>query len=743
MKKGLKDYLKASTDIPQQIPTSFDLGPGENSLYSKDSNNEWIQPTKIVTENNQTNKFDQALSFNLPRTFTEQQALYLLKDLFSEQQIKEIYKQIKQNPTQKTADQISKTLDLVKNTKTFENLIHQLDSEDEITIQSVELQNGAIAQAMPNNTIFLDNSKTQIDEFLASRLIHELSHLKDFKDNNYLDDPQEQQAYKNQIQYLLEVGCSENYIKKHLLPTFENYKNKQKAKNLLNSLIEEAQQDLIKIANTNINPQSFPIHLTFSSQEQLIIDKVRLVAENLGIKVFLAGGLIRDRLLGIPNQDLDFVTNKGSEQLAAYLAQKYKLSNPIKMERSGATMVHMDDFYIDIINADKVFSPIGLGSSSSLEQGQEAEMTIFLDDSFRRDLTINSLMYSLHTRKLYDPTGHGISDIHNKIIRTIIDPYIKYRIQAPDMLRALRFYATKPGFQFAPNMIKAMKSNSWRILPREKHGDISARRIERELRRAAKTPESWNRMRGALEAVGLDDILDKQIKNVEDDMKGSIEYNFDKKGSTSLPSIKVDSMNKDEELNIKPTSHLWMKRMETTAVELGRGKARTIFEIMKVRYFHSHADELFWNAYFEECQKALNDPPKFTAAVEVENLEVEDENSTVLKQQEILQELWAFSLMNRAKEFYNIYLKNKEKQIKNFWEKPSELFSEKIAADYAGRPLPDDLSLPQFLINPYQEKHENYSGTEILRKKYLEHQNNKVLNKQRHKLDEEKKDKKQ
>ena len=528
MSTGPKPFTKATSDIPQEVPKSFDLSPGVNSLYSKDSNNEWSYPTKAILQDNQTNTFDQSLSPNLARTLTEQQALELYKDLFSEQQIKQMFKEVKNSPTQKIANQVQDTLDFVKDTKTFESLKDKLGPDQALNIKAVELQNGATAQAMPNNTIFLDNSNPEVDEFLASRLIHEMSHLKDFEDENYLDNLEEREAYQNQIQYLLEIGCTKEYITERLLPTFMDYKKPEEAKDLLDKLIDKASKQLTKLAQTKTDLESVSLHLSFSPQEQLIIDKIKLAAEYLGIKVFLAGGLIRDRLLGIENEDLDFVTNKDSDKLATYLSQKYKLSNPIKMERSGAVMIHMDDMYIDIINAEKVFSPLGIGSAESLEQGQEAEMTMFLDDSFRRDLTINSLMYSPHSQKLYDPTGHGLEDLQNKVIRTIVDPYLKYKIQAPDMLRALRFYATKPGFQFAPNMIEAMKKNSLRVLPREKHGDISARRIERELRKAAITPESWNRMKGALEAVGLSKILDKQIQNVEDDLKGNIEYDFSK-----------------------------------------------------------------------------------------------------------------------------------------------------------------------------------------------------------------------
>jgi len=283
-------------------------------------------------------------------------------------------------------------------------------------------------------------------------------------------------------------------------------------------------------------------NIKLSESESILIDKIKSTAEKLGVTVYLAGGFVRDRLLGKENDDIDFVTDKGSERLAQALAEQYSLSDPIKMDKSGATMVYMDDKHLDFIDAEKVFSPIT--DTSTLEEGQEAELSIFLDDAYRRDLTINSLMYNIHTDELIDPTGMGISDLQNKIIRTIIDPNLKYRIHAPDMLRAIRFYATKPNFRFAPGMLEAMREHAIKVLPREKGGDISSRRIERELRKAAKNSSEWAKMKATLIEVGLDKYIGEQMEDVEDDIEGGIDYSLTKK--TPKPSKTTQAQQQDK-----------------------------------------------------------------------------------------------------------------------------------------------------------------------------------------------------
>jgi len=360
------------------------------------------------------------------------------------------------------------------------------------------------------------------------------------KDRNYTEQTD---VYTNAFSGTLPRGASKHQQIELLMNSY-NF-SEQQAKQIVEQQ-EQSQDNTNMIISTGTTKTAeTKVRLVFSPSEKAILDKIKAVAEKLGIKVFLAGGILRDKLLGLENEDLDFVCNKDSAKLAMHLAHIYKLEVPVRMDRSEATMIYMDGRYLDLIDASRVFTPL-----ITLEQGKEGEFTIFLDDAFRRDLTINSLLYSLHNNKLYDPTGKGILDIQNRVIRTIINPLVKYKTSAPDILRALRFYATKKGFQFAPGMLQAMKTNAHLLSPRNEGGDISSRRIERELRKAIKTPEQWNKMKGALVEVGLDKYIGKQIEDVEKDLQGDIEYDFNKKAFNSSDKAKkftrLAGLSKDE-----------------------------------------------------------------------------------------------------------------------------------------------------------------------------------------------------
>jgi len=277
-----------------------------------------------------------------------------------------------------------------------------------------------------------------------------------------------------------------------------------------------------------ITPQRFKLStaklqtLRFTAQEKEVIDKIKEAANELGIKVYLAGGLVRDRLLGKESSDLDFVVNEKAEDLVKLLAEKYNLPTPVIYGRSEAIAITLDDMPLDFINAERVISP--LRDQERLE-GKE-EFSVSLDDIYRRDLTINSLLWDINENKIIDYTKRGLSDLEDHRISTIIDPFIKYKIHAFDMLRALRFAATL-GFTVDERVKDAMKEQAIRVQPRDKGGDISNRRIRRELRKAATTKESWDRMKRLLADVGLFEIVRDDVEDVEQDLRGGIKYDYE------------------------------------------------------------------------------------------------------------------------------------------------------------------------------------------------------------------------
>jgi tRNA nucleotidyltransferase/poly(A) polymerase len=290
------------------------------------------------------------------------------------------------------------------------------------------------------------------------------------------------------------------------------------------------------LAATELQP------LQFTPDEQEIVDKVRDAAEALSVDIYLVGGFIRDRISSRDKEkeeagDLDFMCEHDTQKVIQYLVKKHGYKEPVEYSRSKAIMLNMDEHPIDFIDAKRIYRPLKEEGYSTLEE--EEDETVAFDDAYRRDLTVNALMYDVRKSELLDPTGRGIKDLKEGVLNTIIDPFIKFRVHAPDMLRALRFAATL-GFKLGPNMLEAMKANAERVRPRDQGGDISNRRVRKELRKAIDKPEHWAKMRQLLQEAGLDIILAEDIQDVQEDFEGGIEYRFDDEKSKLLEKQKEE-----------------------------------------------------------------------------------------------------------------------------------------------------------------------------------------------------------
>lgn len=270
---------------------------------------------------------------------------------------------------------------------------------------------------------------------------------------------------------------------------------------------------LFKTAQTTPRTTNKLHQLAFNAEEKSILNMLRKAALHKKVRLYVVGGCVRDKLLGEENHDLDFmVVTDDIDGFVQYFANTNNLREPVKLERSQAYTLRIDGTDVDIIDARRVYVPMNRGDIDSLEE--EDDWSLALDDIFRRDLTINAIIYDVVGNKVLDPTKRGFQHLQQGIVETIIDPYVKYRINAFDMIRALRFAAVYD-FKLGNDMAAAMKTNANRIIPRNLGGDISNRRILRELRKAAETADSWYRMQKLLAEVGLTDNLIEDIEKVE------------------------------------------------------------------------------------------------------------------------------------------------------------------------------------------------------------------------------------
>lgn len=215
-------------------------------------------------------------------------------------------------------------------------------------------------------------------------------------------------------------------------------------------------------------------------------------------KVFLAGGAVRDELLGMDIKDLDLVVSvdQGGIKFAEWITKKlgiYKRgSNPVVYPKFGTaafrlTGISHKGYDLSDIEVEAVMTRKEQYHAGSRKPDVSAGT--LKDDVERRDFTVNSLLKDLTTGEILDLTGMGKSDLKKGVVRTPLDPDVIFKEDPLRMLRAIRF-AVKYSWDLPLFMIKALKRNSHMLKT------ISEERIMTELNKMmiSKSPDKAIRL---------------------------------------------------------------------------------------------------------------------------------------------------------------------------------------------------------------------------------------------------------
>ena len=218
-----------------------------------------------------------------------------------------------------------------------------------------------------------------------------------------------------------------------------------------------------------------------SNRKQALTVIKRLRRE--GYEALLAGGCVRDRLLGRVASDYDVVTDAVPEQVIALFRRTLKIG-----AQFGVVMVLAEGKQVEVAT----FRTEG-GYQDGRRPGH-VEFASAREDAARRDFTVNGMFYDPIQKTLYDFIN-GQADLQAKILRTIGDPDLRFSEDYLRMLRAVRF-AVKLDFDIELHTWHSIQTHA------DKIAHISAERIASELEEILTHP---NRKRGTelLWASGL------------------------------------------------------------------------------------------------------------------------------------------------------------------------------------------------------------------------------------------------
>lgn len=148
-----------------------------------------------------------------------------------------------------------------------------------------------------------------------------------------------------------------------------------------------------------------------------------------GYKAFLAGGCVRDALLGLCANDLDFVTDAVPEEIEALFERTVNVGKAF-----GVIRVLVEGAEIEVAT---------FRTEGDYKDGRHPELIRFSspqEDAQRRDFTINALFYDLKARQVLDYV-HGEEDLRNRVLRTVGEAEKRYQEDHLRLLRAARFVA--------------------------------------------------------------------------------------------------------------------------------------------------------------------------------------------------------------------------------------------------------------------------------------------------------------
>jgi tRNA nucleotidyltransferase/poly(A) polymerase len=205
------------------------------------------------------------------------------------------------------------------------------------------------------------------------------------------------------------------------------------------------------------------------------IDIAKILIDH-GYTTYLAGGCVRDSILGKEPKDYDIATEATPDQILELFpnADTIGAHFGVIMVKDQGEMFEIATFRTD-------------GSYSDNRRPDSVEFTNAEEDCKRRDFTINGIFEDPVTGELIDYVG-GVQDLKDGILRCIGNPSERFQEDALRMMRAVRF-ATVLNFPMDVDTQDALRKH------RDLLDNVSVERINIEL---VKILSSTNRGWGVL-----------------------------------------------------------------------------------------------------------------------------------------------------------------------------------------------------------------------------------------------------
>lgn len=172
-----------------------------------------------------------------------------------------------------------------------------------------------------------------------------------------------------------------------------------------------------------------------------------------GHSAVLAGGCVRDALMGRLAKDMDVATSATPEQIE-------KIFEKVVMVGQSFGVCRIVDSSPDGQGQEPI-EVATFREESDYKDGRRPEQVVFSTlqkDALRRDFTINAMFYDLQTQQVIDVVG-GQKDLNNRILRTVGEPEERFQEDSLRLLRAARF-AAQLDLTVEPKTLQAVQNRA-------------------------------------------------------------------------------------------------------------------------------------------------------------------------------------------------------------------------------------------------------------------------------------------
>ncbi|CAJ1985966.1 tRNA nucleotidyltransferase [Leishmania donovani] len=209
-------------------------------------------------------------------------------------------------------------------------------------------------------------------------------------------------------------------------------------------------------------PRVVRLEAAIPPAHQSVFDFLLSVAAENKLKATLrvAGGWVRDMLLGLHSNDIDIAieTHAGTKLVTgeafAHRVSEYQLAHggrghTVSVIRSNpALSKHIETATVRVHEIPVEFCALRTDVYTNESRIPQVRPAAPVEDAQRRDFTINALFYNLHTGMVEDYTT-GLEDLRLRIIRCPLEPRTTFMDDPLRLLRGVRFVGQLGALNFS------------------------------------------------------------------------------------------------------------------------------------------------------------------------------------------------------------------------------------------------------------------------------------------------------